>query len=111
MMISSVLGSVVHHGTHWNASFDVIEANATLHLAYAAFCNESALMAWDCQWCSGPGTYAEPMQVQVRDLILLCALRPGSTRCKLHITSTPIERDPLPQLSRADARVGAALTL
>ena len=32
--------------------------NKTLHLAWSAFCNESALQAWDCQWCTG--AFAHP---------------------------------------------------
>jgi len=34
--------------------FDAGEANATLHLAWSAYCNETALRAWDCEWCTGP---------------------------------------------------------
>ena len=34
--------------------FDVHDANRTLHLAWSAYCNESALRAWDCAWCTGP---------------------------------------------------------
>lgn len=32
--------------------FDVDEANRTLHYAYASYCNETALRAWHCEWCS-----------------------------------------------------------
>jgi hypothetical protein len=32
--------------------------NKTLHLVWSAFCNESALQAWDCQWCTG--AFAHP---------------------------------------------------
>jgi len=31
--------------------FDVSAANKTLHLAWASFCNETALKAWNCEWC------------------------------------------------------------
>ena len=45
-----------------NATFDVIAANATLHLAWAAYCNETALRAWSCEWCRSP---AAPQGVRV----------------------------------------------
>ena len=31
--------------------FDVHDANRTLHYAWSAYCNETALRAWNCQWC------------------------------------------------------------
>ena len=62
-VLAIVTSAVIHSGEQ-NTSFDAVEANNTLHLAYAAFCNESALAAWDCQWCQGPGAYTEPMQLQ-----------------------------------------------
>jgi hypothetical protein len=43
--------------------FDIEDANRTLHLAYAAFCNESAIVAWNCQWCTGTNTYEEPLEM------------------------------------------------
>ena len=43
--------------------FDVEDANRTLHLAYAAFCNETAIAAWNCQWCNGTNTFAEPLEM------------------------------------------------
>ena len=45
------------------SQFDAADTNRTLHLAYAAFCNASAVAAWDCQWCAGPGAYAEPLEM------------------------------------------------
>ena len=33
-------------------SFDVQDANRTLHFAWSAYCNETALRAWNCQWCT-----------------------------------------------------------
>ena len=46
-----------------SSPFDAADTNRTLHLAYAAFCNASAVAAWDCQWCVGPGAYAEPLEM------------------------------------------------
>jgi len=34
------------------SSFDQATATEALHLSYAAFCNETALSGWDCQWCN-----------------------------------------------------------
>ena len=31
--------------------FDVKDANNTLHLAWASYCNETALRDWSCEWC------------------------------------------------------------
>jgi len=39
-----------------DVDFDVVEANKTLHLAWSAYCNETALQAWDCEWCTGPNS-------------------------------------------------------
>lgn len=39
---------------HPGVSFDVGDANRTLHLAWSAYCNESALRAWNCEWCNTP---------------------------------------------------------
>ena len=30
-------------------AFDAADANVTLHLAWTAYCNESAIRAWNCQ--------------------------------------------------------------
>ena len=51
------------HVTPTPASFDIDDANRTLHLAWTAFCNESAVAAWNCQWCSGPSTYDAPLEM------------------------------------------------
>eukprot|EP00928_Gymnodinium_smaydae_P051339 TRINITY_DN34882_c0_g1_i1.p1 TRINITY_DN34882_c0_g1~~TRINITY_DN34882_c0_g1_i1.p1 ORF type:complete len:350 (-),score=11.35 TRINITY_DN34882_c0_g1_i1:57-1052(-) len=32
--------------------FNVEDARDTLHFAWAAYCNKSALEAWNCQWCN-----------------------------------------------------------
>lgn len=32
-------------------AFEVKDANQTLHLAWASYCNETALRSWTCQWC------------------------------------------------------------
>jgi len=39
--------------TLYSLKFDVTSANQTLHLAYASFCNETALKEWDCHFCGG----------------------------------------------------------
>ena len=43
-----ILQSAVHGGV----PFDVHDANRTLHFAWSAYCNETALRAWNCQWCT-----------------------------------------------------------
>jgi triacylglycerol lipase len=62
MRLSTTLACLVVAASS-NAPFDVSDANRTLHLAYTAFCNESAVAAWNCQWCTGPNTYAEPVEL------------------------------------------------
>ena len=45
------------------ASFDVLNANRVLHLAWSAYCNKTALAAWNCQWCTGPQTFPQKMEL------------------------------------------------
>ena len=58
----AALGVSSSHVAPTPPTFDVEDANRTLHLAWTAFCNESAVTAWNCQWCSGPNTYP-PLEV------------------------------------------------
>eukprot|EP00940_MAST-03C_sp_MAST-3C-sp2_P001177 g1177.t1 len=48
---SFLIGALTTLLCRTSASFDVDEANRTLHLAWSSYCNESALRQWTCQWC------------------------------------------------------------
>merc|ERR1719203_1842935 len=46
-------------------SFDVGEANRTLHLAWSTFCDRAAVTSRSCGWCAGPHAYgADDLEVR-----------------------------------------------
>eukprot|EP00966_Prymnesium_polylepis_P285733 6600414-Prymnesium_polylepis.1 len=46
------------------AAFDVLNANRVLHLAWASYCSQPALSNWTCQWCTGPYTFPQKLDLQ-----------------------------------------------
>jgi len=50
-LLSILFGALLYTA---GAEFNTTAANRTLHLAWSAYCNETSLQDWNCEWCSLP---------------------------------------------------------